>query len=80
MHLIKENAQLLTKEGELISYVQENDEYEIEEYVGKMSKIIERKLEIYMMLNGKLQEFKKHLREEEEVHNMTVNKGGFRGR
>jgi len=47
MHLIKENAQLLTKEGELISYVQENDEYEIEEYVEKMNKIIEKKLSIY---------------------------------
>jgi hypothetical protein len=42
-----------------------------------MSKIIEKKLDIYSLLNGKLQEFKKHLREEEEVHNMTVNKGGF---
>lgn len=27
------------------------------------------------MLNGKLQEFKRHLKEEEDVHNMTVNKG-----
>ena len=44
-----------------------------------MSKIVERKLEIYNLLNGKLQEFKKYLREEEEVHNMTVNKGGFGG-
>lgn len=66
---------MLTKEGELISYVQENDEYEIEEYVSKMSKVIERKLQIYKLLNGKLQEFKKYLKEEEEVHNMTVNKG-----
>lgn len=57
MNLIKENAQLLTREGELISYVQgnhfmyklfvENDEYEIEEYVSKVEKIIARKLHIY---------------------------------
>lgn len=40
-----------------------------------MSKVIERKLQIYKLLNGKLQEFKKYLKEEEEVHNMTVNKG-----
>ena len=45
--------------------------------MGKMSKIIDRKMEIYAFLNNKLQEFKKSLREEEEVHNMTVNKGGF---
>ena len=37
--------------------------------MGKMSQIIDKKLEIYKMLNNKLQEFKKHLREEEEVHN-----------
>lgn len=32
----------------------ENDEYEIEDYVNKMAKIIERKLDIYSNLNGKL--------------------------
>lgn len=53
----------------------ENDEYEVEEYVDKMGHIINKKLEIYRMLNNKLQEFKKYLREEEEVHNQTVNKG-----
>lgn len=43
-----------------------------------MSHIIDKKLEIYKMLNNKLQEFKKHLREEEDIHNMTVNnKAGF---
>jgi len=47
----------------------ENDEYEVEEYVDKMGHIIDKKLEIYRMLNNKLQEFKKYLREEEEVHN-----------
>ena len=45
--------------------------------MNKMSKIIERKMDIYGLLNGKLQEFKKYLREEEEVHNLTINKGGF---
>ena len=47
----------------------------MEEYVDKMGHIINKKLEIYRMLNNKLQEFKKYLREEEEVHNQTVNKG-----
>lgn len=75
MNLIKENAQLLTKEGELISHVQENDDYEIEDYVAKMSHIIERKLEIYTYLKDKLGDFKVHLRAEEEAHNMTVAKG-----
>lgn len=75
MALIKENAQLLTQEGGLISQVQENDNYEIEDYVNKMSKIVERKLEIYKHLQIKLADFKVHLRAEEEAHNMTVAKG-----
>lgn len=53
----------------------ENDEYEIEDYVEKMSRIIARKLEIYSYLREKLGDFKKSLREEEEIHNMTVAKG-----
>jgi hypothetical protein len=32
----------------------ENDEYEVEEYVDKMGSIIDKKLEIYRMLNNKL--------------------------
>lgn len=75
MNLIKENAQLLTKEGELISYVQENDEYEIEEYVQKMEMIIAKKLKVYEFLKGKIQEFKGCLKAEEEAHNMTIAKG-----
>lgn len=35
MQLIKENAKILTKEGELISYVQETDDYDIDYYVDK---------------------------------------------
>lgn len=55
--------------------MQETDDYEIEDYVAKMSKIIERKLEIYSFLKDKLSDFKVHLRAEEEAHNMTVAKG-----
>lgn len=58
MKLIKENATLLTKEGELISYVQENPNYEIEDYVTKMENIILRKLKTYDILQNKLHEFK----------------------
>lgn len=75
MNLIKENASLLTKEGELISYVQENDEYEIEDYVTKMDQIIMKKLKAYEYLQTKIMDFKQHLKAEEEAHNMTIAKG-----
>lgn len=53
----------------------ENDEYEIEDYVTKMSKIINRKLEIYNSLKERLVDFKVHLRAEEDAHNITIAKG-----
>lgn len=76
MSLIKENAQILTQEGELISYVQETDDYDIDFYVDKVSEIAARRLAIYTQLKEKLVEFKKCLRAEEEQHKLTVAKGG----
>lgn len=74
MALIKENAKILTNEGELISYVQETDDYDIDYYVEKCSGIVNRKLQIYKMLQDKIVEFKKTLREEEELHRATMAK------
>jgi hypothetical protein len=74
MQLIKENAQILTQEGELISYVQETDDYDIEYYVDRVAKVASRKLQIYMKLRDKINEFKKTLKEEEEMHRATLAK------
>jgi hypothetical protein len=43
-----------------------------------MSKIIARKLHAYKNLGNKLTDFKKSLRKEEEIHNMTMAKGGYK--
>ena len=45
----KEAAKLLTEEGELISNLQGfgNEEYDMDEYVNRMERIIKRNLEIY---------------------------------
>ena len=49
LEYLKEAASLLTQEGELISNVQgvNDQEYDIEEYVDKMQRIVHRNLEIY---------------------------------
>jgi len=49
LQYLKEAAQLLTEEGELISNVQGigQIEYDIDEYVTRMEKIIKRNLDIY---------------------------------
>jgi hypothetical protein len=46
---LKEAAQLLTQEGELISALQDNngEEGDIDDYVNKMEVIVARNLEIY---------------------------------
>jgi hypothetical protein len=47
-------------------------------YVDKVQKIAARKLALYKEMEEKLNEFKRCLREEEEVHRETVSKNmGF---
>ena len=61
---------MLTEEGELISNVQGigNDDYDIDDYVNRMEKIIKRNIDIYTDLQRRMNRFKKHLKEEEEAH------------
>ena len=66
LEYLKEAAQLLTEEGELISNVQGmgTEEYDIDEYVSRMEKIVTRNLFIYGDLQKRLKKFKKNLKEE----------------
>lgn len=70
LEYLKEAAKLLTEEGELISNVQGfgSEEYDMDEYVVRMEKIITRNLQIYGDLQNRIQTFKKHMKEEEEAH------------
>jgi len=69
MSYIKEDAQLLTQEGQLISNLQGallniplifpgNVDYDIDEYVQRMEKVVKRKLELYTNLYDKIKIFK----------------------
>lgn len=42
-------------------------DYDIDEYVQRMEKIVQRKLKIYSHLNEKIQNMKNLLKEEEEA-------------
>ena len=46
----------------------ENEEYDIDGYITKMETVVKRKLDLYQNLFGMIQKFKKHLKEEEEIH------------
>ena len=77
LEYLKEAANLLTQEGELISNVQGigQEDYDIDEYVDKMEHIIQRNLEIYMDLQRRMQKFRKHLQEEEAAHKEVTGSG-----
>ena len=70
LEYLKEAAQLLTQEGELISNLQGlgSEETDIDEYVTKMEAIVGRNLEIYSDMQAQLSRFKNLLKEEEEAH------------
>jgi len=69
MAAIKEDAKLLTHESELISNAQNHDAEcdDIDGYAEKLGAIIKTKLQIYTMLDKKLNKFRQHLKEEEEM-------------
>ena len=68
LNIIREDAQLLTQESEEISKAQdENMDYDIDEYVENIEKIVKKKLFLYKQLSGKIKQFKKTLKEEEEI-------------
>jgi len=61
---------MLTEEGDLISNVQGfgDEEYDMDEYVSKMERIITRNLEIYGDLQSRIFRIKKLMMEEDEAH------------
>jgi|DEB0MinimDraft_12_1074336.scaffolds.fasta_scaffold22450_1 hypothetical protein len=61
---------MLTEEGDLISNVQGfgEEEYDMDEYVLRMDKIIRRNLEIYGDLQERIVKIKTLMKEEDEAH------------
>ena len=61
MSIIKDDAKLLTEEGDLITNIKgigEEANFEMETYAGRLEKIIEKKINIYSDLKNKIDEFK----------------------
>ena len=48
------------------------EERDIDDYIGKMETVVKRKLELYKSLNDRIQTFKKHLKEEDEIHTKVL--------
>ena len=70
MNIIKEDARLLTQEGDLITNIKgvgNEGEFHMDEYIAGLDKIIEEKLRIYNNIKGKVDKYKMHIKEEDEL-------------
>ena len=68
MSIIKEDAKLLTEEGDLISNIKgvgKEVDFKMDEYIAGLEKIIGRKLMIYGNLKKKVDMYKQHIKEED---------------
>ena len=65
----QENAELLTEEGRLLQQIQGDDiiDYDIDAYAGRLSDILDRKMQLMATLKLRLGKFRRHLEEEETV-------------
>jgi flagellar biosynthesis chaperone FliJ len=70
MNLIKEDAQLLTEEGNLISSIKgfnEQDNLVMDEYTNRLDKIIQMKISKLKDLKKKIDQYRKHIGEEDTL-------------
>ena len=70
MNIIKEDARLLSQEGDLITNIKgvgKEGDFHMDEYIAGLDKIIEEKLRIYNNIKGKVDKYKMHIKEEDEL-------------
>lgn len=70
MSIIKDDAKLLTEEGDLITNIKgigEEANFEMETYADRLEIIIEKKIKIYSDLKDKIDEYKRLIKEEDEL-------------
>ncbi len=71
MQIIKDDARLLTEEGELITNIkginQEDQNFTMEDYTMCLDQIINKKISIYMDLKKKMEIYKQTLYEENKL-------------
>ena len=68
MNIIKEDARLLSQEGDLITNIKgvgKEEDFKMDEYIAGLDKIIEQKLKLYNNMRGKVEKYKKHIKEED---------------
>jgi len=69
MNIIKDDAKMLTEEGELITNVRGvgDVQFEMEAYAKRLESIISQKIGLYQGLKKKIDLYKQHIKEEDEI-------------
>ncbi len=68
LNVIKEDAKLIQKESELIQKRNsDDDDNRIDEYMNELEKIVKRKIQIYSMIDKKIEQYKKDIKMEDEL-------------
>ena len=73
MNVIKEDAKFLTEESELITKIKriennpEDEDFKMEEYLIRLEQIIDKKIFMYSGLKNKLDIYKEHIKQEDEM-------------
>ena len=68
MNIIKEDARLLTQEGDLISNIKgvgKEEDFKIDEYIGGLDQIIQQKLKYYNQMKDKVDKYTEHVNQED---------------
>ena len=71
MDVIKQDAKMLTEEGELITKIKgiedSEENFTMEEYLKRLENIIDKKIDIYSGLINKIDVYKQHIKDEEKM-------------
>ena len=70
MEVIKQDAKLLTEEGKLISLIKgigTEEKIEVDEYIDRLEKVLDQKINIYSGLQDKIDIYKGHLKQEDQM-------------
>ena len=68
MNIIKEDARLLSQEGDLITNIKgvgKEEDFKMDEYIAGLEKVINQKLKLYTDIKNKVEKYKKHIKEED---------------
>ena len=71
MDVIKQDAKMLTEEGELITKIKgiedSEENFTMDDYLKRLENIINKKIDIYSGLQNKIDVYKQHIKDEEKM-------------